>query len=125
MGLNDYPPNLISKHFHRFFHLNDAMSVFKQLDEQVYHQLHEKLIHQPSRREKQLKTMIKDTEQIPTALKSKPWDRKLMYPSVLFESGPICQLKPAFLKWWKKWYIYPGSSVAHLQVRICTNRNCT
>ena len=123
--LNDYPPDFISKHFHRFFHLNNAMSVWKQLDEQVYQHLHQKLLHRPSRREKQLKTMIEDNKQTPTVLKSKPWDNKLMFTKFMFESGPISNLKPAFTQWWKKWYTYPASLVADVKVINCTNINRT
>ncbi|CAF1228513.1 unnamed protein product, partial [Rotaria sordida] len=32
--LNEYPPSFISKHFHRFFEINQAMSVFERLDSQ-------------------------------------------------------------------------------------------
>jgi hypothetical protein len=53
--LNDYPPNFITKHFNRFFQLNNAMPVLEQLDEQVYQQLHKKLLYQPTRHEKNFK----------------------------------------------------------------------
>jgi hypothetical protein len=50
--LNNYPPHFITKQFYRFFHLNHAMSVLKQLNEQAYHELHQTLLNQPTRREK-------------------------------------------------------------------------
>jgi hypothetical protein len=123
--LNNYPPEYISKHFHRFFVINNAMPVLKHLDTQTYYQLHQKLLHQPSRREKQLITMIQDNETVPTALQIKPWDIKVMYPRFQFENGPIRYLKPSFLQWWKKWYIFPQSSVADVEVRTCTTMNRT
>ncbi|CAF0840978.1 unnamed protein product [Didymodactylos carnosus] len=43
--LNSYPPNFISKQFNRFFHLNNTMPVLNQLNEQVYHRLHQKLLY--------------------------------------------------------------------------------
>ena len=52
--LNYYPSALITKHLRRFFDQCNAQSMLSQLDEQCYHDLHEKLLHQPTRREKQL-----------------------------------------------------------------------
>ena len=58
--LNHYPPNFIKKHFHRFFHLKNVLSVFNELNEKVYHRLHKQLLHEPTRREKQLGSMMQD-----------------------------------------------------------------
>ena len=69
--------------------------------------------------------MIKDNEVIPTALQIKPWDKKVMYPRFQFENGPIRYLKPSFLQWWKKWYIFPQSSVADVEIKACTTMNRT
>ncbi|CAF1468680.1 unnamed protein product, partial [Rotaria sordida] len=33
--LNEYPPSFISKHFHRFFEINQTMAVFERLDSQI------------------------------------------------------------------------------------------
>jgi hypothetical protein len=52
--LNGYPPNFISNQFNRFFDLNNAMPVLNQLNEQVYLRLHQTLLYQATRREKQL-----------------------------------------------------------------------
>jgi hypothetical protein len=49
----------------------------------------------------------------------------VMYPRFQFENGPIRYLKPSFLQWWKKWYIFPQSSVADVEVRTCTTMNRT
>ena len=54
--LNDYPPAFITKHTSRFFDQYNAQSVLKQLNEQDYYNLHQKLLHQSTRREKQLQT---------------------------------------------------------------------
>ena len=51
--LNHYPPNFIKKQFNRFFHLNNALSVFDELNEEVYHRLHKQSLYEPTRREKQ------------------------------------------------------------------------
>ena len=64
--LNDYPPAFISKHVSRFFEQYNTQSVLKQLNEQDYYKLHQKLLHQPTRREKQLQTTTTtDIPQIP------------------------------------------------------------
>ncbi len=39
---------------------NFTYVVLKQLDEQVYDRLHQNLLHQPTRREKKLHTMMQD-----------------------------------------------------------------
>ncbi|CAF4145889.1 unnamed protein product [Rotaria sordida] len=63
--LNEYPPSFISKHFHRFFEINQAMSVFERLDSQVYRQLHQQLLHKPTRREQQLQQATGDIDVLP------------------------------------------------------------
>ncbi|CAF4296851.1 unnamed protein product [Rotaria sordida] len=66
--LNEYPPSFISKHFHRFFEINQAMPVFERLDPQVYYQLHQELLHKPTRKEQQLQQAIKDMDALPEVL---------------------------------------------------------
>ena len=70
--LNDYPPAFINKHFSRFFDQYNAQSVLKQLNEQDYSKLHQKLLHQPTRREKQLQAIpTDDVAQMPESLMRK------------------------------------------------------
>ena len=70
--LNDYPPAFIIKHVSRFFDQYNAQSVLKQLKEQDYYKLHQKLLHQPTRREKQLQaTPADDVAQMPESLMRK------------------------------------------------------
>ena len=123
--LNEYPPHFISKQFERFFRLNNAEIIHTRLAEDLYGQLHHRLLHEPSRREKRLSTMIKDHDVLPTVLQRKIWNTKLMYPRFTYESGPIRQLKPAIHHWWKKWYRYPGSLVNDVRLRVCNNTNPT
>ncbi|CAF2953462.1 unnamed protein product [Rotaria sp. Silwood2] len=104
--LNDYPPDFILKHFLRFFQWNNALSVLQQLDVKVYHDLHQVLLYQPTRREKELLKMksIEDG-QIPVALsKNKPWDPNILYIPHRFESGPQLTFKRQFRSWWKKFF---------------------
>ena len=63
--LNSYPPKFVSQQFHRFFHLNDAISVRTEFNQNVYSRLHHNLLYQPTRREKQLKPMMEDPIQNP------------------------------------------------------------
>ncbi|CAF3431434.1 unnamed protein product, partial [Rotaria sp. Silwood2] len=96
--LNDYPPDFIQKHFLRFFQWNNALSVLQQLDAKVYHDLHQVLLYQPTRREKELLKMksIEDG-QIPEALSTnKPWDPNILYIPHRFESGPQLTFKRQF-----------------------------
>ena len=69
--LNHYPPNFIKKQFYRFFHFNNALSVFNELNKEVYHRLHEQSLYEPTRREKQLGSMIQDPVRNPMVLKPK------------------------------------------------------
>ena len=64
--LNNYPPNFITKQFNRFFQINNAMPVVNDLNDQVYHRLHQQLLCQPTRREKQLHIMTRDPVRSPT-----------------------------------------------------------
>ena len=68
--LNGYPPNFISHQFNRFFQLNHAMPVIEQLNEKVYHHLHQTLSQQPTRREKQLQNMMQDPVKTPLVLQT-------------------------------------------------------
>ncbi|CAF3270828.1 unnamed protein product [Rotaria sp. Silwood2] len=83
--LNEYPPSFISKHFHRFFELNQAMPVLALLDPQVYRELHQNLLHKPTRKEKQLQDTTEDIDALPEVLrKKKPWDSNVMYIDDIF-----------------------------------------
>jgi secreted Zn-dependent insulinase-like peptidase len=73
--LNNHPPNFIAKQFNRFFHLNNAMPVITQLNKDVYHQLHQTLLHQLTRREKKLNTMMQNPVENPFVLQPKIWNK--------------------------------------------------
>ena len=123
--LNGYPPNFISKHFHRFFHLNDAMAVVNQLDQEAYHRLHQTSLRQPTRREKQLQVTMKDPVSRPLVLQPKIWNTQLMYPHYLFDTGLTTHFPKIFYEWWKTHYAFQGSPVEHVQVRLVANTNRT
>jgi hypothetical protein len=123
--LNNYSPNSIAKQFNRFFYLNNAMPVLTQLNEDIYHQLHKTLLHQPTRREKQLKTMMQNPVENPLVLQPKIWNKELMYPRYLFDSSLTYNLPHQFYKWWKTYYAFPGSPFQLIKVLLVTNTNPT
>ncbi len=51
--------------------LNNAMPVWREFNQQVYAQLHQNLLHQPTRREKQLQIMMQDPVRAPAVLQPK------------------------------------------------------
>ena len=124
--LNEYPPAFISKYFNRFFELNNAAPVLKQLDAQVYHELHQKLLYQPTRREKELQGMTTDIDQIPERLrKCKPWNQNIMYARYKYESGPRLDFPKAFRMWWHDHFVQNHSSAAHVAVKFAVKSNPT
>ena len=123
--LNNYPPHFIAKQFIRFFHFNNAMSVSDTMNERIYSRLHQTLLHQPTRREKQLQTMLQDPVRAPTVLQAKVWDRQLMFPRYLFDSALTTTFQKDFNKWWKENYAFTGSPVEQVRVRLVSNTNPT
>ena len=123
--LNHYPPNFIKKRFYRFFHLNNALSVFIEFNEEVYHRLHEQSLCEPIRREKQLGSMIQDPVRNPMVLKPKIWNSDVMYPRYLFDTGLTAHLPKQVYTWWKTYYVFPGSPVENVKVRMVSNMNRT
>ncbi len=101
------------------------MLVSKSMNEQAYFRVHQILLHQPTRREKQLKQMMKDPIESPLVLQPRVWNKKLMYPRYLFDRGLSTHLRREFLKWWKEHYAYPGSSVYDVQVRLVVKTHRT
>jgi hypothetical protein len=100
--LNQYPPNMITKHFHQFFRINNALPVLHKLDEHMYQQLHQKLLNQPTRREKLMIKMMHDPVLSREVLQTKPWDKKLVYLPYIFDSELSTNFPKQFYQWWKK-----------------------
>ncbi|CAF4282894.1 unnamed protein product, partial [Rotaria sordida] len=124
--LNEYPPSFISKHFHRFFEINQAMPVFERVDSQVYYQLYQQLLHKPTRREQQLQQATGNIDVLPEVLQRKtPWDSNVMYAKYNFESGPRLTFQRDFRTWWKKHFAYKGSNVEHVQLKFAVKTNRT
>ena len=125
--LNDYPPAFITKHISRFFGQYNAQPVLRQLNEQDYSKLHQKLLHQLTRREKQLQPIpIEDVAQMPESLmRKKAWNPKILYAPYQFESGPRTALAPILRAWWEEYFRRQGSTVAHMKVKFSAKSNRT
>jgi hypothetical protein len=123
--LSEYPPKLISNQFLRFFQVNNAELVLKQLDEQAYKRLHQKLLHPKAKKQKELNESTTDPVGNPRVLQKKVWDRTVMYPKYTFESGTTLQFSKQFYSWWKKNYQYAESSVKNVKVRLIPKTNHT
>ena len=125
--LNDYPSAFITKHVSRFVDQYNAQSVLKQLNEQHYYKLHQKLFHQPTRREKQLQAIpTADVAQMPESLmRKKAWNPNILYAPYQFKSGPRTAFGPIFRTWWKEYLCRQGSKVAHVKVKFSAKSNRT
>jgi hypothetical protein len=121
--LNGYPPNFISKHFHQFFYLNSATSVLNQLDEHTYPRLHQKLLYQKTRREKELTKMMEDPVVPPTVLQPKIWNHKILHPHYIFDHGQSVDFPKQFSKWWQTYYTSPVLPAHNIQIRLVADIN--
>ncbi|CAF3796518.1 unnamed protein product, partial [Rotaria sp. Silwood1] len=74
--LNNYPPKFITNQFLRFFQVNKADPLIKRFDEQVYQQLHRKLLHQPTKREIEKEAIKNNPIVLLPDLQKKPWNSK-------------------------------------------------
>ena len=116
--LNNYPPSYISQQFSRFFEVNNPMSLVNQLDEHAYRQLHQKLLYQPTRREKQLNEMMQDPPETLTVMQTKIWDKKLMFPHYMFHGKRSNNFLQVFYKWWQTYYYCDKSPVHDVRIRL-------
>ncbi|CAF1141508.1 unnamed protein product [Rotaria sordida] len=121
--LNSYPPICITKQIYRFFQLNNVMPVLNQLNDPVYHRLHQKLLYQPARREKQLHLMTQDSIRSPTVLQQKICYPNIIYPRYLFDSSTSINFRTKFNKWWRTYYAYNGSTLKNVKVRLVPSTN--
>jgi hypothetical protein len=101
------------------------MPVWRELNEQVYTQLHQNLLNQPTRREKQLQTMMQDPVRAPAILQSKIWNQQLLFPRYLFDSRSTNTFQKRFKKWWKTYFAFSGSPVQQVKVRLVATTNRT
>jgi hypothetical protein len=124
--LSQYPPKFITNQFLRFFQVNKAMPVMTELNQNVYQQLHKELINRITAKEKQLNDQMKDPVKYPIALEpKKPWDKTIMCPTYVFESGPLARYSHELHSWWKKHYQYPGSPANRIKIKFRPRINRT
>ena len=123
--LSNYPPQIIFNQFLRFFRVNHAELLIKQLDEQVYQRLHRQLLYNSTQRKQQSNYSLQELVQHPKVLQQKPYDRTLMYVKYKFQTGSTTKLPHHFFEWWRKHYAYQGSPVNKVKVRILPKTNST
>lgn len=121
--LNNYPPQMISKEFLRFFRVHNTELLNKQLDDHLYQQLHAKLLRNSKQPTKASNYSIEEHVQNPRILQQKSYDRKLMYIKYNFQTGTTTKFSQQFFHWWHKHYAYTGSPVNNVQVRLLPKTN--
>ena len=102
--LNGYPPRFVSYHCKRFFDENSA----------PYGELHQRLIQQPTRREREREEKIDDQQQRPAI------NKKEIRVYFTFESGPKLEFKHELRQLWRRHYLYPGSPMNNVTLKIGT-----
>ena len=102
--LNGYPPRFVSYQFKRFFDGNCAR----------YGELHQTLIQQPTRREREREESIQDHQP------QSDYNKKEIQVYFTFESGPKLEFKKELHRLWRKHYIYPGSPMNNVTLKIGT-----
>jgi hypothetical protein len=120
--LNGYPPRFISYHFKRFFEQSNAISLIEQLDNDTYSKLHQKLIVQPTRRERtQNTTILEQNVHLSNEIQQQQWSKKEIHVYYTYQSGPMSTFKHEIRSLWKKYYIYQGSSMNNTTLKINTS----
>ncbi|CAF2793935.1 unnamed protein product [Rotaria sp. Silwood2] len=103
--------------------LNNAMPVLNELNSQVYHRLHQQLLHQPTRREKQLQAMTQYPIRSRIVLQQKIWDQNIMYPGYLVDSSTSIDFRKQFYKWWRTYYANAATPLPNIKVRLVAATN--
>ena len=123
--LNGYPPRFVLYYLEKFFEQNNVISSMQQLDNNTYIELHQKLLHQPTRREREVRNIISDpTEFSPNPLEQRQsYNKKEIRVTFTFESGPMLDFKRGFHRLWKKHFIYPGSVMNNITLKLDAQTN--
>lgn len=114
--LNRYPPKFVTYHSKQFLQHNNCLSLLEQADNGVYKDLHQRLLDRPTRRERELEEEIYPQEQ-------QKWNKKEIRTYFTFESGPMLRFKRELHALWKKSYLYPGSPMKDVNLKISTRSN--
>ncbi|CAF4674825.1 unnamed protein product, partial [Rotaria sp. Silwood2] len=95
------------------------------LNEEIYDRLHKRLLHQPTRREKQLNMMLQDPIESPTVLQPRIWDNNVMYPRYRYDSSIPIDFPKIFYQWWRTYFGNNVSIMKNVKVRLVTSTNPT
>ena len=68
---------------------------------------------------------MQDPVKFPDVLQPNIWDCKVTYPSYIFDSRLTIHFPKEFHTWWQKHYVYTGSKVNDVKVRLVPKTNRT
>ena len=115
--LNGYPPKFISYHFQKFSRQNNIGSFMDQLDQISYDKLHQRLLVQPTCREKQQQSTDFSRTQRQISKKIE------IYVHYTFESGPMLLFKQKLMNLWKQHFLNNNPSMNSIHLKIGTKCN--
>jgi hypothetical protein len=98
----------------------------EQLNNHVYKELHDKLVLRPTRREREQEDMVYNQNQFSSRQNEQQregWNKKEIRVHVTFETGPMLDFKRELHRLWKKCYIYAGSPMNNVTLKIGTRSN--
>ncbi|CAF4063443.1 unnamed protein product [Adineta steineri] len=128
--LNGYPPKFISYHFKQFFKQNNAMSLMVELNDDTYRQLHHTLLHLPTRRERKQEQEQQRRQQQQqqnnsdgNELEIRNWNKSEIRVHFNYSSGPMSDFSQKLRQLWKKYYVYPGSLMNNVTLKIGPRTN--
>jgi hypothetical protein len=127
--LNGYSPKFITYHFKKFFHKHNALSIYKELDNDKYQQLHELLLDESTeskRNENQQNQPKQQQQQEPNTEKLNgkvTIKQKQLILHCRFESGPLSKFNREFRKLWEKHFCYEKSSLNLVRLILGTRSN--
>jgi hypothetical protein len=131
--LNGYSPKFITYHFQQFFHKYNALSIYKQLDNDTYVKLHRTLLaestndHGNKHQVEQPPQLVQPqtTEQPRTETNKAKVNRKQRKLIIhhRFEAGPLTKFNQQFKKIWQKHFCYQDSKVNNVRLIIGTISN--
>ncbi|CAF1534072.1 unnamed protein product [Rotaria sordida] len=89
----------------------------EQLNNSVYNELHQILILLPTRREREQQDTPRDI------LQKQDYNKKEIRVYFKYESGPQLRFKHEIHELWKKFYVYKGSPIHDVTLKISTRTN--
>ncbi|CAF3918662.1 unnamed protein product [Adineta steineri] len=124
--LNGYPPKFISCHFKQFLQQNNVMSLMVELNDDIYQQLHDKLIRLPTRRERKQQQQQQQQQQNnleQNELEIRKRNKKEIRVHFNYSSGPMLDFPQKLRQLWNKYYVYPGSLMNNVILNISPRTN--